>query len=116
MRTIILTLVVFFLSLSMLFAQDDIEPFGFEGRPLVENIWSHSAHTLNKGEFMIGIGPIRVWMPQSTGAEKSSGLNWGWVPLILNRVHLWYYRLLVCGGGLMLNLESNQSNDLFHHG
>ena len=58
MRTITLTLVVFFLSLSMLLAQDDAEPFGFEGRPLVENIWSHSAHTLNKGEFIIGIGPI----------------------------------------------------------
>jgi len=58
MRTIILALVISFLSVSVLFAQEEAVPFGFEGRPLVENIWSQSAHTLNKGEFMIGIGPL----------------------------------------------------------
>lgn len=33
---------------------------GFEGRPITNNLWSPTAHTLHKNEFAVGIGPIAV--------------------------------------------------------
>jgi len=56
-RFIVIFLALFTLSFSLK-AQEEAQAFGFEGRPLVENIWSQSAYTLNKGEFLIGIGPM----------------------------------------------------------
>ena len=39
------------------FAQEE-EKVGFEGRPIINNLWMPTGYTLNKGEFIVGIGPI----------------------------------------------------------
>jgi opacity protein-like surface antigen len=31
---------------------------GFQGRPIINNVWMQTGYSLNKGEFIIGIGPI----------------------------------------------------------
>lgn len=33
---------------------------GFEGRPITKNIRMETGHTLNKGEIMVGLGPIAI--------------------------------------------------------
>jgi len=71
MKTFILSLVLIFISFSNLSAQEEAKPFGFEGRPLTENIWSQSAYTLNQGEFIIGIGPIGYGITNSIQFETN---------------------------------------------
>ena len=44
---------VFLVSASSAFAEE-----GFEGRPITNNVWMPTGYTLNKGEFMVGLGPI----------------------------------------------------------
>lgn len=31
---------------------------GFEGRPITNHLWMPTGHTLNRGEFLVGLGPI----------------------------------------------------------
>ncbi len=44
---------VFLVSVSSAFAEE-----GFEGRPITNNVWQPTGYTLNKREFMIGLGSI----------------------------------------------------------
>jgi hypothetical protein len=54
-------LIIVFLSIAIVavacFAQEE-EKVGFEGRPIINNLWMPTGYTLNKGEFIVGIGPI----------------------------------------------------------
>lgn len=51
MNKVLLTLAVCLVMVSALFADE-----GFEGRPINNNIWMETGHTLNRGEFIIGLG------------------------------------------------------------
>jgi hypothetical protein len=42
----------------LVFASSALAEEGFEGRPITNNVWMHTGYTLNKGEFIVGIGPI----------------------------------------------------------
>ena len=53
MKKSLITILSVFLFVSSGFAKT-----GFEGRPIVDNIFIPTGYTLNKGEFILGIGPI----------------------------------------------------------
>jgi len=42
----------------MMFSAPLIAETGFQNRPIINNLGMNTGHTLNKGEFIIGIGPI----------------------------------------------------------
>ncbi len=57
MRNMVIILVSIVVMTAACFAQEE-ESVGFEGRPIINNLWMPTGHTLNKGEFIVGIGPI----------------------------------------------------------
>ena len=58
-KMIVLILTIFVLT-APLMAQE-----GFKGRPITNNLWSPTAHTLHKNEFAIGIGPVAVGLSEN---------------------------------------------------
>ena len=42
----------------LVLASSAVADEGFEGRPITNNVWTATGYTLNKGEFIVGLGPI----------------------------------------------------------
>jgi hypothetical protein len=53
MKKLFVVALVLLVSGSSAFAEE-----GFKGRPITNNVWQPTGYTLNKGEFMIGLGSI----------------------------------------------------------
>lgn len=53
MKRLLYLAIGFTLIVSSAFAEE-----GFKGRPITNNIWMATGYTLNKGEFIVGLGPI----------------------------------------------------------